>query len=255
MSIIKKPWELGEVQASNKFSPFQLPDVCKGKHLLVRIAPPKGKGVRSGLVTTFLMTSYFDESGTEIKLVEAMENTNGYKITFPLGKKGLVATKYRGPTSYYRYLDKESNQFYQIPNDRFTPESAIHYCEENVEGWAKKSDIDKDLCLDEYFQEMFMFGISQDLSLPIEGDSFTQPFVGLQSELYRVYTPPKEGEKYGNIIITKWHRGKPNLDGTFVSQTPELAEAIHMEYQVRDTDEKSFDPTSFVESVDDDEII
>jgi hypothetical protein len=255
MSIVKKPWELGEPQNSNKFSPFQLPDVCKSKHLLVRLAPPKGKGVRSGLVTTFLATSYNDEQDNEIKLVDVMENASGYKITFPLGKRGLVATKYRGPTSYYRYLDKDTNSFYQIPNDRFTPESALSYCEENVEGWTEKSDIDKELCLDEYFQEMFMFGISQDLGLPIEGDAFTQPFVGLQTELYRVYTPPKEGDKYGNIIITKWQRGKPSIDGDYTNVNSDLAEAIHAEYQARDNDENSFDPTSFVEDDKDDEII
>lgn len=251
--MIKKPWELGEVQ-SNKAPSFQIPDLCKGKHLLVRLAPPKGKGVRDGLVATFLMTSFFDSNANEIKLVEVLEGIGGYKISFPLGKRGLVATKYRGPSSYYRYLDKESNQFYQIPAERFTLQGALSYCEENVEGWAEKSEVEKDSLLDEYFHEMFMFGISQDLALPTEGDSFTQPFVGLQSELYRIYTPPKAGDKYGNIIITKWHKGQPSLNGDFSSQPVELAEAIHLEYQSKDTVD-AFDPTSFVEDEDEDEVI
>lgn len=262
MGIVSKPWELGEIKESNNFSPFSIPDVCKGKHLLVRLAPPKGKGVRDGLVATFLMTSFFDESDNPIELVDVKENAGGYKISFPLGKRGLIATKYRGPSSYYRYLDTVKNQFYQIPQERFTPEGALAYCEENpknipeLEGFKDKADIERDEILDQYFQDLYLFGISQDLVLPIEDDKYKEPFVGIQSELYRVYTAPKEGERYGNIIITKWRRGKPSLSGDFTEVVPALAEAIHLEYQARDNDDNvKFDPTSFVEDKEDDEII
>lgn len=263
MGIVKKPWELGEIKESNQFSPFNIPDVCRGKHLLVRLAPPKGKGVRDGLVSTFLMTSYFNEEDVQVELVEVKENAGGYKVSFPLGKRALISTKFRGPSSYYRYLDKKSNQFYQIPQERFTLEGAVSYCEENqkdlpeLRGFKDKTELERDDLLDQYYHDLYHFGISQDLVLPIdEKDEFKEPFVGLQTELYRIYTPPKEGERWGNIIVTKWRRGKPSLSGEFTEHPAAMAEAIHLEYQSKDTDEESFDPTSFVEKDDkDDEII
>lgn len=251
MSIVKKPWEFGENEEQSGVQRFLLPDFCVGNHILVKLGPPRGKEVRDGLVASFIITSFIDSDGNTIELVKSGETVSGYDIQFPLGKRGLFATKYRGPKSQYRFLDKESNRFYQIPADRFTLEGAISYCEENVEGWAEMSDVEKDQHLDEYFEDMYMFGMSQDLNLPKQGESFVQPFVGLVTKLYRSYTPPAEGEKYGNIIVSKWRKGYKALDSDYTTQTAEMAEAIYEEYQKRETTTEDFDPTKFTEDDDD----
>jgi len=250
MSIVKKPWEFGEAQEGSANRIISIPDFCVGNHTLVRLAPPKGKGVREGLVTGFIMTSYIDVNGETIELVTVNESISGYQIEFPLGKRGLYATKYRGPNNQYRFLDKESNKFYQIPSEKFTLEGATKYCEENVKGWSEMADAEKDLCIDEYFSDMFMFGMSQDLALPAEGDNFTEPFVGLQTKLYRTYTPPAQGEKWGNIIISKWRKGFQGLDPAFETRPEALAVAIYEEYQKRDNVTEIFDPTKLEETDD-----
>jgi hypothetical protein len=250
MKIVKEPWKFGEEQDSQGAQKFSLPDFCVGDHLLVKLGPPKGKEAKAGLVAGFVMTSFVDSDGNTIELVTAAETVSGFEIKFPLGKRGLFATKYRGPKSQCRFLDKETNKFYQIPADRFTLEGAMSYCEQNVEGWTGMSDIEKDQYLDEYFADMFMFGMSQDLALPIQGDNFIEPFVGLQTKLYRTYTPPLEGEKYGNIIISKWRKGYKALDSEYITKNASLAEAIYEEYQVREKSSDSFDPTKVEEDSD-----
>lgn len=242
MKIVNKPWELGEHQAQSQASRFSLPDFCISEHMLVKLGPPKTKGVRDGLVTGYIMTSYYDSDNNKIELVEARETASGYDIKFPLGKKGLFATKYRGPNNRYVFYNKDGK--YEISADRFTLEGAMSYCEENVEGWAEMSEVEKSLTLDEYFADMYMFGMSQDLALPIEGDSFTEPFVGLQTKLYRTYTAPAEGERYGNIIISKWKKGYKALDTEYKTHPAALAEAIYEEYQAKDVKTEDFDPTT-----------
>jgi hypothetical protein len=257
MKIVNKPWELGEMQASQSKTYFALPDFCIGEHCLVKLGPPKTKGVRDGLVASFIMTAYYDSDGNKIELVEVNETASGYSVKFPLGKRGLFATKYRGANNRYIFYNKDGK--YEIPSERFTLEGAISYCESNdengkpnVEGWAKMSELEQSLALDEYFADMYMFGMSQDLALPIEGESFTEPFVGLQTKLYRTYTPPLEGAKYGNTIISKWRKGYKNLEPSYKTHPAALAEAINEEYQVRDIKTEDFDPTALE---DDDNVI
>lgn len=253
MSIVKDPRQLGEEQESTINQLFTIPDFCLGEHLLVKLAPAKGKGVRDGLVSGYIMTSYRDVDGNNIELVTINETASGYEIKFPLGKKGLYATKFRGPKNIYRFLDKETNKFYQVPNEKFTLEAALKYCKENVDGWADMDEDTKSMTIDEYFSDLYMFGLSQDLNLPTEGDNFTEPFVGLQTKLYRTYTPPKGEERWGNIIISKWKRGQQGLDSEFKTIDAALAEAIYEEYQMRETGIETFDPTKLDEA--DDEAI
>jgi len=244
-----KPWEMGEERASTG-----IPALCTTEQMCVKLACPKNKTVRDGLVAYFLMTSYFNSDGKQIETVIVQEDPSGYKISFPLGKTGLISTKYRGPKSYYKFQDNKSGSFYEIPQSKFTVEAATTECADKVGGWSDLSDEDKALHIDEYFASMFNFGMSQDLMLPIEGDDFTDPAVGITTKLYRVYTPPSEGEKYGNVIITKWKRGLPNLDGEFKVNPEPLAVAAYEEYQKRDNVETKFDPTTFVEDEGDDVI-
>ena len=221
-----------------------IPSFVKGDFILVKLAYPKLKTIRDGIVGTFLMTGYEDEFGKKVELVEASESPDGFEIKFPLGKRGLIGTKFRGPQNSYRFINPEIKKWFQIPKERFTEEYAIEYLSKKMTEWETLSEVEKETALDDYFQELFLFGLSQDLALPAYPDgTFVKPFVGLKTKLYRISTPPAEGEKYSNIKITKWERGKTSLDGEYNSISEELALAMYEEYRKRDEDQ--FDPTTF----------
>lgn len=241
------PWELGDDVKGTSIPHFAL-----GTHILVKLAHPKNKTVRDGLVGYFIMTSFEDEYGKKVNLVEASISPDGYQITFPLGKRGLLATKFRGPQNNYKFVNPKTNKWFQIPKERFTPEYAYTYLSEKVTNWASLSEIEHQAHIDEYLQDMFMFGLSQDLLLPSTNGDFTRPVVGVKTKLYRVSTPADEakGEKYPNIKITKWEKGKPSLDGEYELVDSALATAIYDEYSRREED--AFDPSTFTEMPKDD---
>jgi len=257
--IVNKPWELGSKSDGSfdlqESAGRKIPDFCIGNYAVVKLVPPKGKSIRSGLVSTLLLTSFEDEAGEVTKTIEWSEDPSGYKISFPLGKWDLIATKFRGPKNYYRYQDPVSKEFYKIPQEKFTLEYAQSYCETNVEGWKDKSPTEKEQLIDEYFNDMYTFGMSQDLVLPIKGDEYTAPEIGMLTKLYRVYTPPSEGEKYPDIKATKWEKGKPSLTGDFETLPTELANALYAEQQRRDAPSvaNDFDPTTTVEDSENDQ--
>ena len=256
MTININPWDMGD-----NLSSTAIPSFVKAKYVCVKLIHPKLKTERDGLVGTFLMTSYEDEFGKKAELVEATEGPSGHEVKFPLGKKGLIATKYRGPQNQYRFINPDTQKWFSIPKEKMTPEYAYEYLfvetinddgEIDPDGETrhdvdKFSEADRETLITEYLQEMFLFGLSQDLVLPAKPDgSFTKPFVGLTTTLYRVSTPPDEGSKYPNIKITKWERGKPSLNGEFESISEEAALAIYAAQQTRDEDQ--FDPTTFKEN-------
>lgn len=236
------PWELGEDLKSTV-----IPSFVTGSFVLVKLIHPKNKTVRDGVVGTFLMTSYIDEFGKKVELVEAKEGPEGYSVKFPLGKRGLIATKFRGPTNSYRFIRPDTGKWFQIPKEHLTPEYALEILPGKVDNWSELSEVEKESLIDEYLVDTFMFGLSQDLALPAEADgTFVKPFVGLTTNLYRVSTPPAEGDKYPNTKITKWEKGKPSLDGEHKDLGEGLALAIYSEYQTREADQ--FDPSTFVEA-------
>ena len=249
-----KPWEMGEEKKG-------FPEICESEHILVRLAPPKSTGsIRSGIVGTFLMTSFVNTTGEIVETIKTSESVDGFKIEFPMGKRGLLSTKFRGAKNYYRFLNRETKQFYEIPQEKFSVEFAESYLSSDKEGkvdnWENLSQVEKDAHIDKYLEDMFMYGLSQDLMLPIVDDKFTAPFVGLKTKLYRVVRPRKPGEQYDNTIITKWNKGLPELSGDYTTVSEELAKAIFEEWQFKETvkEDDKFDPTTFDESVDEDVI-
>jgi len=252
MTININPWDMGD-----NLSSTAIPSFVKAKYVCVKLTHPKLKTERDGLVGTFLMTSYEDEFGKKVELVEATEGPSGHEVKFPLGKKGLIATKYRGPQNQYRFINPETGKWFAIAKEKMTSEYAHEYLFVEIDEKTGKvrhtleglSEDERETLITEYLQEMFLFGLSQDLQLPAESDgSFTKPFVGLTTTLYRVSTPPDEGSKYPNIKITKWERGKTSLSGEYESISEEAALAIYASQQVRDDDK--FDPTTFKENKD-----
>lgn len=245
---IINPWEIG-----SDINATVIPSFCKGTFIITKIVPPKDKTVRDGLVAHFIMTSYIDEYGKKVELVEARETTSGYQIDFPLGKRGLKGTKFRGPKNTYRFINPATGKWFQISQDKLTPEYAMEYLPSKIANWSSLTKVEQDAHIDEYLEDMFMFGLSQDLALPMNADgTFTKPIVGLKTDLYRVYTAAAEGEKYPNIKITKWEKGKPSLDGEHSIIPEQLALAIEEKYAER---ENQFDPSTYVESNDEEDII
>lgn len=245
-----KPWEMGE-ETQRKDNAIDIPALCTADFLLVKIAPPKEKTIRNGLVATFLMTDYYNEDGSKTNLIRIEDSPEGHKVTFPLGKRGLQATKFRGPKNYYRFLNPETKKFYEIPQEKFTEDYAVKYLSEAIPDFSGLSEIEKDALIDEYLNDMFLYGLSQDLALPIKDGQFEHPVVGMKLKLYREYTPPAEGERWPNIIASKWIKGQPSLDGTYENIGEELALKVYQEFQSLRDESTKFDPSEFVEESND----
>lgn len=213
-----------------------LPNFLKGKFVVLKIVPPKGKGIRDGLVLTAGLLSY-EEAGKHVDMVELKEGPSGWEVALPFGKRGIMATKYRGPKSYYRFKYDDSDKFYYIGkndpktkiNELLTEEGANKVLESNVKGWLSLDNIERDNYLDEYYENFYMYGFAKDLNLPLEDGKQALPQVGMVTDFYREYTPPERDEKYGNTIITKWTRktDAPELSGEYGLIDPEAAVAIY----------------------------
>jgi len=250
MSIFINPWELGS-DLNPTGSSTSIPNFCEAKYMVVRMAPPKGKGTKDGLVMTAIMLSYTVQ-GVETKVTEVTEGTSGYEISFPLGKRGILATKYRGPKSMYKFINPETKKFYQISNDKFTETYAKGFMKQSIQDWDSLSAAEQDTYVDEYFENMYTFAMANDFAIDTSKKDYTAPKPGMVTSFYRQYTPPAEGEKYGNVIISKWpsktnpdNVGKVALSGDFKMYDETIAMAIYDKLVERENDK--FDPTSFVE--------
>ena len=238
--MIINPKLFGEDIGDFNSNQHTIPHFVQGKFMLLKVAPPQGKTVRNGLVLTAALLSYKDADENEVEMVTVKEGPAGFEVEFPLGKRGISSTKYRGPKSVYKFVDAETGKWKQIGkndpvtkiNELMTEEYADSYLSKNLEGYNEMSDTEKDMQIDEYLSDMFMFGLSKDLALEEKDGNIVLPQPGMVVKLYRRYTPPKEGEKYGNVIITKWatQEKQPSLDGSFDQKDPAIANAILTAY-------------------------
>ncbi len=242
-NMLIKPWEMGEQKQSTN-----IPDFCVADYILCKLAPPKTKTIQNGIVGHFLMSAYYDDKGQKISTIEVKSSEKGYSVAFPLGKRNLLATKFRGPKSYHRWKNPATGEPYQIDQEKFSVDYATTFCKKENAEWESFDDITKETYINDYLWDMYAFAIAQDLALPFTDDDFTAPTVGMQTKLYRIYTPPAKDEKYGNTIITKWHKGKDALNGEYRDLTEPLATSIYDEWTRRE--EKAIDPVSFVEEDD-----
>lgn len=260
MSMIVNPWEMGEEVTSTS-----IPAFTKGKFIVLRLAQPRGKSIRDGKVATLGMISYLADDGTEKVLIEVSQNANGYSVEFPLGKRGIMATKYRGPKSWYNFVNNETGKKYRIGekdpvtkiNSMCTVEAAEEYLSKNLKDWDDLDVASKESAIDEYFDDFYTFALAKDFNLEVEKDNSLVPQVGMISDFYRRYTPPKEGERYGNVIVTKYapSEGKENLSGENKVVDANIAAAIYDGLTSRDDAASSFDPTTIVENSENSEVI
>lgn len=247
-------WEM-----SQKLNITTIPDFTKGKFMVVRLAHPKGKTIRDGMVATTIMTSYEGENGS-IELVKIQEGPGGYGVTFPKGKRGLLATKFRGPKSWYRFYNNVEDKFYQWgqndPKTGVNSNLTLPYVREHlsnkVPNWEGLSVTEQDHHVDAYYEQAYFDGLAKDFNLDIEVNPGLKPEVGMVTEMYRRYTPPKEDERYGNVVVTKFapREGKPPLSGDYTMVDAEIAASVY-DALVRKED-TSFNPKDFKENSDED---
>ena len=216
----------------------QIPSFTLAKYMVVKIAPPRQKTILNGLVMTAIMLSYVDANNEVVKTVEVNEVDDAVQIKFPEGKRNLIATKYRGPKSIYKFKNPKTNKFYQIGNEKLTVEYANNYLSASVDKWDSMTNDEKETLVEQYLEDMFMFGFSNDLALNdsnTENEDIIVPKVGMVTEFYRRWSPPAEGEKYGNTIITKFapREGKPTLSGEYDMIAEDLATVVYLQYQER----------------------
>jgi len=216
----------------------KLPLLTEGKFMVLRTVPPKKtNSVRDGLVMTLALISYMD-GDKEVELVSITEGAEGYKVDLPQGKRGILATKYRGPKSYFRFKDETTGADVYLGNNdpktkinsKCTLEAAEEYMTVKIDGFANLPQDEKDSYIDDYFQNFFTFAFAKDLALPEEDGEQVLPVPGMVTQLYRTYEPPQGDDKWGNITVSKYPlRGQnvPNLSGDYKLMPAEIATAIY----------------------------
>lgn len=220
------PWELSDSIPEKK----SIGKFTECKYVVLKVLPPKGKTIRDGLVMTAALLSYKDKDGETIEVTNIKEGPSGYEVTFPLGKHLVLATKYRGPKSWYQFVNPETGKWTRISQEKFTVEYAMDHLSKTMPKWSDMTDTEKEMEIDTYFENMYLFGLGRDFNL--KANENVEP--GMVTSFYRRYTPPTEGSKYGNIIITKWADKKSEsekdyeeLDGTFERIPEPVVNAIN----------------------------
>jgi hypothetical protein len=212
------------------------------------------------------MLSY--EHGAEtVELVQVAEDPGGYKVTFPKGKRGILATKFRGPKSWYRFYNNDERKFYQWgKNDpetnvnefltldfaeKIRSEKVPKFEKYYISDWEELNDTEKDLYIDSYFEEAYMYGLAKDFNLDVEVDVSQKPVVGMVTDFYRKVLPPKKGERFENVIVTKFasKEGKEPISGEHTVVDAEIAASIYSALTRKE--ETSFNPEEFGKNSDD----
>lgn len=236
----------------NWFNPMDLveqsnriPLLTEGKFMVLRMVPPKKtNSIRDGLVMTLALISYMDKD-KEVELVSISETPDGYKVDLPQGKRGIFATKYRGPKSYFRFKDEKTGADIYLGNNdpktkinsKCTIAAAEEYMSVKIDNFEALPQDEKDAYIDEYFQNFYTFAFAKDLALPEVDGVQVLPQPGMVTQLYRTYEPPQGDDKWGNTTVSKYPlKGQdvPNLSGDYKLMPAEIATAIYQ--KITETD-------------------
>lgn len=248
-NLIIQPWEMGtsstaEFAKNGSTRGVTVPLFCRAKYVICKIAPTKSGLVRDGLVLTSVLMSFLQEDGTEVVMTEINDSPSGQSVTFPNGKIGLIGTKFRGPYNDYKFFNRETKKVHVISKDELTTDHAKANLSTKFQDWDKYSVAEQTQLVDQYFEDFYMFSLARDLNLNIESQEPELPFIGMVTEFYRQYIPPKEDEKYGRLLISKYFEGHKRLPGEYSTVDAELAAAILTEAKRREDTSSPFDGTS-----------
>jgi hypothetical protein len=247
-NMIINPWEMADT-----IQQTVIPNFVLAKYITLRIAPPREKTIREGVVSTLAMLSYVLDNGKEINTIEVSQGPSGFEINFPFGKRGISATKYRGMKSIYKFRRPDGTWFQIGSNDpktrineKFTVSYAEEYLSKSISDWKTLSAKEHDQLIDEYLESMFMFGLAMDYNLPVEGEDIRFPEIGMVTDFYRRFEPPVGDDKYGRVTATKFApaEGKDTLSGDYTLVDAEIAAAILTKLQEREST-STFNPKDF----------
>lgn len=251
------PWEIGQETKKEKETKFTIPSLVLGEFIVVKLAPPKTtNSVRDGLVSTFLMRSFKEiETGKEYETIKINGDEKNPTIEFPYGKSGLIATKFRGPRSFMRWIRPDTKASYEIPKETYTADFARKDLTVAIPEFPNLTEIEQDALIDEYLYDRFTtYGLSLDLALPVKDGEITPISVGLTTQLYRTYSPPEGDSRWPTIIVTKWLKGQPPLTGEHRMIDEAIALKVYEEYLKRDSNSQ-FDPRLLDKENEDEDVI
>lgn len=194
---------------SSNFNPYDLsqevksmPKFCMAKYIVTGMnAPKKSNDIKDGINCTLMMLEYIPKLGAEpIKTTKVDASAQGVTVTFPEGRTGITANMFRGPKSIYKY--KNGDQWREIPRDSISKEGFYKWLKANDPEAKNRSQKELEEMLEDYLTSIFHVGLNMDFGLnPQDGEEVK---VGLTRWFYRSYEEPKEGEKYGNVRLTRY---------------------------------------------------
>lgn len=237
-------------ESSEEVLSTNIPPFCKAKYLVVKKThPSKAKDTREGFVLSLILISYIiDNKGTEEKLVVVEKEGEGKKATievkFPKGTSGLKAIMYAGPKSTIKF--QKDKKWFQVDKKKFDYKYFLEWFSKKNPAAKKMDDDELDEHYVEYLENFWNFALAQNFGNDASENNI--PTVGMATYFYRKYTPPKEGEKYGNTNISKWPGAAlkdkfPSIDGKFTFVDEAIAQAILDAYEATKT--KKSDDVNF----------
>lgn len=187
-----------------------IPKFCRGRYIVTSIAPSKGKTTADNIMAKMQLASFETLEGEKdgemiwsdpIKMIEAGKTEDGeLVIDLPNGVGGMMAMIYSGP---YGFRFKEDDQWFRIADEKYTREYFMDTYGKDIE-----TPEAFDVVFEEYLLELYNFK----LQVVFKTQTNIEP--GMVVTFYRKVMDKKEGQKYHDILVTKYADGYPELDGS-----------------------------------------
>lgn len=224
-------------ESSEEVLSTNIPPFVKGKYLVVqKVHPSKGKDTRDGFTLMLILISYLDEKGAEIKLVQVEEGDDGLEVTFPKGTNGIASYMYAGPKSKIRYrrLVDGKEKWFQVDPKKLSYKYFLEKITRENPASKKWNDDQLDDAYVEYLETFWNFALTMNFNNEASEENI--PVVGMASWFYRKVSPPKQGERYNQVNISKFPGAAlkekfPAIDGKFSHIDESVATTILEAFQ------------------------
>jgi len=217
-----------------------LPKTFLGKFIITDVKPMTGKTVKDGLQLHLVCVSYLDKpDGVWVPTIAINKEGDQTVATFIEGKKGLLVKKLKSPKWDFKYL--EDGQWKVVYKHAFSEEAFVEELKEEDPAFDNYTLAQIDEKYHEWLADAILWMMSKELRVP-------SIMPGTQVQLFRNYVPPKEGQKYGNVNITKYAPKESQFEGDspdeFKTVPQDVFEAI-LALISEDTKENTDDPLPF----------
>ena len=201
-----------------------MPRFCKGKYIITRLAPSKDKEVSDNLMATMNLISYqtlIEEEGEEAEWSEPITTIKVDRledgelaVEFPEGMGGLFSMMYSGPYGF-RFKDEETDKWFRIANEKYTREYFMTNYGEDYE-----TPEQFDAAFTDYLIDLYNFKLQKNFNIDVNVE------LGLVSSFYRKVLDKKEGQKYADVMLTKYDADLGSLSGESEVISEDIVEAI-----------------------------